>query len=145
MWPPPKKLLLFVLLKNSSKYNTKTHFLKILPNKHLTTDKDSLTLEKAENLIIFFFYKSDVLYTKKKHKALLSTHERERKAPQAYIGNPNQQHNESANTPLSTQKVYQGTQNQTPKQPKSSKEPKQHPNSISPRAPQKTLVHLRRE
>jgi hypothetical protein len=43
---------------------------------------------------VFFFDKSMYYIQKKKRKALLSTQERECKAPQAYIGNPNQQPNE---------------------------------------------------
>jgi hypothetical protein len=75
-------------------------------------------------MYLFFFDKSMYYIPKKKRKAPLNTQEREGKAPQAYIGNPNQQPNESTNTPLSTQKVYKGIQKPTLQQPKSSKRPK---------------------
>jgi hypothetical protein len=52
-------------------------------------------------IYIFFFDKSKY-YIKKKRKVPLSTQEREHKAPQVYKGNPNQQHKERINVPLST-------------------------------------------
>jgi hypothetical protein len=71
----------------------------------------------------FFVTSQSIIYKKKKkRKTPLST--QERRAPQVYKGNPNQQPKERMNAPLSTQKVYQGTQKENPKQPKSSKGPK---------------------